>query len=55
LLESGRVGVVIVAIDRSGDEITVLLSQASATIINDSTNAGLDVDLDRAIDEATDW
>jgi hypothetical protein len=55
MLESGPVGVVIVAVDRSGDEITTLLSEASATIINDSTNAGLDVDLDHAIDEATDW
>jgi hypothetical protein len=55
MLECGPVGVVIVAVDLSGDGIGVLLSEATATIVNDSITAGLDVDLNRAIDNAIDW
>ena len=36
MLESGPVGVVIAAVDLSGDDLRVLLSEASATIIDDS-------------------
>ena len=53
-LESAPVGVVIGAVDLSGEDIRVLIPEASETIVNDSTATGLDVDLDRAIDEAMD-
>ena len=55
LLEEGPAGAVMVTVDQSGENIRTLLPGASATIVTESTTTGLDVHLNRAIDEATDW
>ena len=51
MLEGAPVGVAIVAVDLSGEDISVHLSEATTTIDADNTTAEWDVDLNRAIDD----
>ena len=52
LLESSPAGLVVVAVDKTNEDIELLLSGAIATIINDSAAADLDVNFTKAIDAA---
>ena len=52
LLESSPAGLVIVAVDRTQEDIGALLPQATATIATFSTAADLGADITEAIDDA---
>ncbi|MCJ7437055.1 MAG: hypothetical protein MUP97_04745 [Acidimicrobiia bacterium] len=53
LLDSGESGLIVVAVDKKGTDITPLLSRATKTVVDDTTKGDLDALYADAISQAT--
>jgi uncharacterized membrane protein len=52
LLEAGEAGLVVVAVDHTGEDVAALLSNATSKIVVDTTRADFDAAFSKAIEEA---